>query len=169
MKGYTEIGHTKKTRGIEGELKVHIKEPFLESFMEAEVIFLELQGGAVPFFVESIRDLGDLVVKLDEVDTPEAAVTLTGKAVYLPNEALKRGATEEGLDLSMLEGFSIVDEAAGSVGIIEEVLELPQQVMAVVQYQDREVLIPLTDELITDVDAESGTLYMSLPEGLLDL
>lgn len=137
--------------------------------MEAEVIFLELQGGAVPFFVESIRDLGDLVVKLDEVDTPEAAVTLTGKAVYLPNEALKRGATEEGLDLSMLEGFSIVDEAAGSVGIIEEVLELPQQVMAVVQYQDREVLIPLTDELITDVDAESGTLYMSLPEGLLDL
>jgi 16S rRNA processing protein RimM len=41
--------------------------------------------------------------------------------------------------------------------------------VAVVTYQDREVLIPLTDELITGVDPEARTLHMSLPEGLLEL
>lgn len=137
--------------------------------MQADVIFLELQGGPVPFFVERIRRAGDLLVKLDEIDTPEEAVALTGKPIYLPDEALDGGAATGGFDLSMLEGFSIIDEAVGPVGRIEEVLELPQQMMAVVKYQDREVLIPLTDELITDVDPEARTLHMSLPDGLLEL
>jgi 16S rRNA processing protein RimM len=169
MEGYTEIGHTKKTRGVGGELKVDIKDPFVEAFMQAEVIFLELQGGPVPFFVEQIRQAGDLLVKLDEIDTPEEAVALTGKPIYMPDEELDGGAVTGGLDLSILEGFSIIDEALGPVGRIEEVLELPQQMVAVVTYQDREVLIPLTDELITGVDPEARTLHMSLPEGLLEL
>ena len=168
MKEYIEIGHTKKTRGIEGEMKIHIKDSFLEDFMQAEVIFLKLQGGPVPFFVERIREAGGLLVKLDEIDTPEDAVELTGKAVYLPKEELG-GIEKKSLDLSMLEGFSIIDEAEGAIGVIEEVLELPQQMMAVVPYQGREVLIPLTDELITEVNAETRTLRMSLPAGLLNL
>ena len=171
MKEYIAIGHTKKTRGVRGELKVHVKDTFLEAFIEAEVIFLELQGGPVPFFVERIREVGGWLLKLDEVDTPEEAAGLTDKPIYLPKEKLIRDEMSVGLgdDWSLLEGFSITDESAGMVGKIEEILELPQQMMAVVQYQAREILIPLTEELITGVDVEARELHMSLPEGLLDL
>ena len=34
---------------------------------------------------------------------------------------------------------------------------------------NREVLIPLVDAFIRDVDEEAGILHVSLPDGLLDL
>jgi len=171
MEAYIEIGHTKKTYGVNGELKVHIEEHFQEDFREAGVLFLEIQGGQVPFFIENQREAGAWLVKLDEVDTPEEAVPLTGKKIFLRREDLRHtdGEGEEVSDLRLLEGFTIVDKEAGVIGGIEEVIELPQQLTAVVEYEGREVLIPLSEELITGVHPEEQVIEMDLPEGLLDL
>lgn len=170
MEEYIEIGHTKKTYGVNGELKVHIEESFQEDFREAEVLFLDIQGGQVPFFIEHQREAGAWLVKLDEVNTPEEAVALTGKKIFMRREDLRYAdGEEEVIDLRLLEGFTVVDLKFGVVGRIEEVMELPQQLTAVVEYEGREVLIPLTEELITGVDPEGQVIEMDLPEGLLEL
>lgn len=171
MDNYIEIGHTKKTYGVNGELKVHVEAAFREDFREAGLLFLELQGGPVPFFIENQREAGAWLVKLDEVDTPEEAVILTGKKIFLRREDLHHtGAEEEEMpDLRLLEGFTVVDIEIGVVGAIEEVIALPQQLTALVEYQGREVLIPLSEELITGIDPEKQVIEMDLPEGLLEL
>jgi 16S rRNA processing protein RimM len=46
---------------------------------------------------------------------------------------------------------------------------MPQQEMAFVIHNGREVLIPLNESLIVSVDRENKTLLMDLPEGLLDM
>lgn len=168
---YIQIGFTKKTHGIAGELKVFIEEPYEDIFLEKERVFLEIRGNKQPFFVESIRGAGDLIVKFEDIKVREDALLLQSKPVFLP-------ATEipEDLDTTELEpeyagvtGYLLIDQHAGEIGRITEVLEMPQQEMAVVQYQGREVLIPLNDQFILSVDHAGQKVLVDLPEGLLEL
>lgn len=169
MEDYQEIGQTGKAFGTEGALKVKVEARFLDDFLEAPVVFLKLMGKPVPFFLEYIHNESPLIVKLEEVDSRETALGLAGKSLLLRREDIDEAALQPVFDLSALEGFRIIDQALGEVGVIEEVIELPQQMMAVLQYEEREVLIPLSDQLILNVDAEEQRITMDLPEGLLDL
>ena len=66
-------------------------------------------------------------------------------------------------------GYNIEDATHGLVGKIDEVIEMPQQMMAVVVYRGREILIPLNEQFIVTADEEQSVLHMDLPDGLLDL
>jgi len=167
---YVEIGHTRKTRGVEGEVKVFVKKEYMEDFLAAKVVFLDVQGGYVPFFVERIRESNTLLLKLEDIDSPEEAVVVAGKPLFIRTEDLQPAkATTEATDYAFLEGFRIVDREKGAVGPILEILEYPQQIIAIVEYAGREILIPLNDQLIVHVDPRQGILEMELPEGLLEL
>jgi 16S rRNA processing protein RimM len=67
------------------------------------------------------------------------------------------------------QGFTLVDVALGEIGVIREVLELPGQFLALVDYQDQEVMVPLHPSLIQKADLKNRILEMDLPEGLLEL
>ena len=41
--------------------------------------------------------------------------------------------------------------------------------MAVVDIEGRDVLIPLSDQLITEIDKDQKIIHMEIPEGLLEL
>ncbi len=166
---YIEIGYTKKTRGINGEVKVFVKDEYFDDFLEAGVLFIDVQGGYVPFFVESIRETNALLLKFEDINSPEEAAPVTGKPFYMRASDLRAPQSAPPTDFSLLRGFRIVDLDSGPVGPIREILELPQQIMAVVEYGDGEVLIPLNDQLITGIDEEAQILEMDLPEGLLEL
>lgn len=171
MESYVEIGRLGKPHGVDGAIKVFIEDPYWESFLEAPVVFLEVRGGKVPYFVEEIREANALLVLFDEVDTRETAADLAGKPVFLRAADIlpSAGSGPVTTDYSRLAGYTLIDRATGPVGVIGEVLELPQQFVAAVSYQGREVLIPLHEELIALIDPVAQRLEMDLPEGLLEL
>lgn len=169
MEEYLKIGRTGKAFGTGGALKFKVEEPFLDDFLEAPVIFIELLGKPVPFFVDSIHNEAPLIVKLEEVDSRKTALELVGKELFLRAEDVSEASLEQPLDFSALEGYQIVDRTVGAIGPIEEVLEFPQQIMAALQYQGRDILIPLNNQFILAVDAENQRIEMDLPEGLLEL
>ena len=63
----------------------------------------------------------------------------------------------------------IRDETGGGEYAILRTEEYPQQLMAVIDIAGREVLVPLNDQLITDIDKDAKIIRMQIPEGLLDL
>ena len=63
----------------------------------------------------------------------------------------------------------MIDKEVGEVGVIEEILDMPQQEMTLIRYKKREVLIPLNEELILEIDEKKKQVMVDLPEGLLDL
>ncbi|MFS2190433.1 PRC-barrel domain-containing protein, partial [Mucilaginibacter sp. Mucisp84] len=71
--------------------------------------------------------------------------------------------------LNDVEGFIAIDETHGELGEILSVQEYPQQLIATVQYKNKEVLFPLNLEIIKGIDVEGGEIYIDLPEGLLDI
>lgn len=173
MDKYVQIGQMKKTHGAQGEIKADISEDFLEDFANSDVVFINVQGKPVPFFIESLRDVGDILIKLEDVDSPNDAKPLVAQAIFLRETDLvhfqKNKTTIDVHSFRHFVGYTVVDSEIGAVGVIQSVETYPQQELAVVVYLEREVLIPLNRQIIFEIDEKSKTLRVNLPEGLLDL
>ena len=172
---YVIIGRTRKAHSLTGELKISIEERYLEDFMKNERIFLDVKGVKIPYFIDNVRGGGEMIVKLEEVDNRDTATLLQSRDVLLrqqdilPDHAREFEVEEEvGLEYAHLAGFMLVDETQGEIGIIDEVLEMPQQEMAFLKYKDREVLVPLNDQFIKSIDQQNRRVMVDLPDGLLD-
>lgn len=172
MQDLLTIGHTKKTYGYQGALKVFVEDHFLDDFLEAEVVFLEITGQQIPYFVKNIENEHQLLLELEEVDSKEAAKSLTDKPLSMRREDLSEtleAPVDELLILQQFIGFTLIDREAGEVGVVEDIIEMPQQYFALVHYKGAEALIPINDEFLVGADPDEKILEMDLPEGLLDL
>ncbi len=61
------------------------------------------------------------------------------------------------------------DEETGVIGVITEILNLPGHFTAQVNYQGKEILIPVHENLIVRIDNEKKQVMLNLPLGLLTL
>ena len=168
---YIQIGFTRKTHGIGGELKVFIEEPYEDSFLKKDRVFLDIRGIKQPFFIDHIRGGGDLIVQFEDISTREDALLLQSKGIFLPTGEVPETVAPSGpvLAYGRITGYMVTDQAAGEVGAVAEVLNMPQQEMALVRYQGREVLIPLNAQFIVSIDDQAKKVLVHLPEGLLHL
>ena len=172
---FVEIGYTKKTHGVQGWLRVQVEPEYLEDLLSTSAIFLSIQGQSVPYFIESFDSRNDLLVKLEDINSKEAAAALSGKALSLreqdiiPDDEREFELDEDELEYSFLTGFQLHTEERGQIGAILEILEFPQQEMARLAVDEKEVLIPLHQDFIQSINEEQKQVTMNLPEGLLDL
>ncbi len=55
------------------------------------------------------------------------------------------------------------------LGVIEEVIEQPHQVLLRITLEGNEALIPLHDETLDKIDHKKQQVHVTLPDGLLDV
>ncbi|MFN0012934.1 MAG: ribosome maturation factor RimM [Saprospiraceae bacterium] len=169
---YVQIGFTRKTHGVAGELKIVIEEPFEDLFLDADRVFLEVKGAKMPFLIKSVRGGGDLIVLFEDVANREEALSLQSRPVFLPESEIPEEVILDQPDpreYGYLIGFVINDRTAGEIGTVQDVLELPQQEMAVVNWKGKEVLVPLNKAFVVSIDLKRKEVVTDLPEGLLSL
>jgi 16S rRNA processing protein RimM len=172
MEQYIEIGFAGKTHGVKGELKFSVEDTYWDDFEQADVLFLEVAGRKTPYFIEYIKSGHLLLVKFEDVSSREAANALTNRPVFMRRQDVNANMidavrVEDMFDL--LPGYLIRQTSGEDVGKIKEVLEFPQQIMAVVEYGGKEIFIPLNDVFIREIQQSEKWILMELPEGLLDL
>ena len=169
---YIQIGFTRKTHGIGGELKVIVEEPFEDLFLDADRVFLDIKGIKQPFFIKTVRGGGDLIVLFEDVANREEAQLLQSRGIFLPENEIPQEALvepDDGLEYGHIVGYLLADQTLGEIGKVDEVLDMPQQEMAVVRYQGREALVPLNALFVVSVDDAAQQVLVNLPEGLLEL
>jgi 16S rRNA processing protein RimM len=169
---FVQIGSTGKVRGRDGEIKFYIDEKYLTAALEAEFIFIEIHGNKVPLEIESVREVQDILIKLRDVNDPSTASRWSSAPVFLPADEVFEDdidSPEEHLEYGKLKGYTVVDEHLGKLGVIREVKEFPQQEMAVIEYEGKDVLLPLNPVFITGIDAVQKLLSTDLPDGLLEI
>jgi len=164
-----KIGYLTKTRGLKGELQLffEFENPDL---LELDIVFIEIHRQLVPFFVTSYKLLANntAFLFLEDVDHIDKAQELLKKDVFLPNS--KKPEREEGeFFITDLKGFLVFDQNHGKLGEILEINEYPQQFIATVSYNSQEILFPLNDDFIEEIDEEKKELHINLPDGLLDV
>jgi 16S rRNA processing protein RimM len=163
------IGYVTKTKGLKGELQVYFEFDDYE-MLDLDVVFADMNGKMVPFFIESHKLYPNQtgLFYFDDVDHIDKAQALVKKKLYMPLN--KKPEREDGeLTYEDLKGFVVTDETHGELGAITAVNEYPQQFVATVFFKEKEVLFPLNEDIIIEVDEEAKTLLVDLPEGLLDL
>lgn len=170
QQSYTQIGTLGKTHGVQGSLKFYLEDWEPDVLESQKVLFVEQNGQMLPYFIQEIRYGKDLIVTFEEVTDKETAQLLVGSQVFLPEEVLPESVpATDSLQYAFLKGFLLEDPSLGEVGKIQDVIELPQQEIAVLNYRGREVMVPLHPALILDVQESLHKVIMQLPEGLLDL
>ncbi|GAA0535950.1 ribosome maturation factor RimM [Chitinophaga japonensis] len=170
MNNYFSIGRLVATFGLQGELILRHSLGKRSALKGVEAIFLEERKNSfIPYFVQktSAKDHEHVYVKLEGVDTKEAAQKLVQQAVYLGEADFKQQAATSA-PLSLL-GFTVQDAQEGVLGTIEEVIEMPMQVLAKVTIRGKEALLPLNEQSLVKVDQKAQVVHLQLPEGLLDI
>ncbi len=165
-----KIGAIQKAHGINGELSLFL-EPGIDSDMldEGQFVFLDLENGLVPFKIESLRTRGEHggLVYLTGIDSETIARQMVGTTLWVEKNSLT--IDEEQFPATLLIGYSIIDDVAGDLGTLTEILDSDKNPLMVVTSKGEEILIPLADDFILSIDDNKKIINVSLPEGLVDL
>ena len=70
---------------------------------------------------------------------------------------------------ALWEGWPVLDDSLGEIGILTGVVENTAQTLLEVDRNGSRVLIPLVDEIVTNIDVEGERIHVNLPKGLLEL
>lgn len=169
------VGKLQKTHALKGELNVmlDIDPEYLE---EGNPAIIDIDGIYVPFYAESIRTKGSFsyLVKFEGIDSEFEAKKLVNKTVYARKDKLKE-YMEENYDEDYtlyddLIGCTIVDTEKGEIGKVVEIDSNTENELFIVERPDGNIVyIPLTEDFIEEIDEDSKTIRMNLPDGLLDL
>lgn len=171
----TPFGSILKTHGLRGEIVVELDRNDCPADALRHVV-LRIDGIYVPFRIASVRSRGTgaVLLTLDGVDSAEAAAEYVGGDVYalrreLPEAEAGDGDDDEGIYAEDLEGFSLMLPCGATVGTIVRVDTSTANTLLCVGTPDgRELLVPLAEDWICDINPEARTIAMDVPPALLE-
>ncbi len=164
-----ELGYILRPHGLKGEVQLVLDVDEPESYKGLSTIYIQAKAGLVPYGIRIDHlNNGKAIARLDGVDTQEQAQAMKGRTVWLPLEELPE-LKEDQFYYHEIVGFVVHDQATGQdVGTVTDVYELPQQDTLAVNANGAEVLIPLVDDFLVEVNKEDKRIVMNLPEGLVE-
>lgn len=164
------LGKIVKKYSFKGELLVKLDTDDPEFFIEMESVFVEKNKNLIPFFIDhcSLHKSNLLRVKFEEVDDEATADALLKCDLYLPLSFLPE-LTDNKFYYHEIIGFQVIDDKFGPVGIIKGVNDSTAQALFEIEREGTEILIPLIDEFIVQVDKPQKIMHLSVPEGLIEM
>lgn len=164
------LGKIVKKYSFKGEVLAKLDTDQPELYEQLDAIFVQIRNNLVPFFIESSQfHKSDLLrIKFEDVDTESDADALMKSELYLPLEFLPK---LEGNKFYFHEviGFKILDTTFGNIGIIKAINDTTAQALFEIDRDGTEVLIPMNDEFIVEVNRKTKTITVQTPPGLIDL
>lgn len=165
---FTKIGTIFKPSGTQGEVKIDITDSFFDDFLQSDHFFLKINGSFVPYFIESLRESNHILMKIEEINDPENASHFNLKDIYLRSTSIISPQFKDQQGKTTLMGYMIFNEGA-KIAEIESIESMPQQLIAWIHFKNKRIAIPLANALIKDIDHQTKSIIMNLPEGLLEL
>lgn len=170
---FCQVGFLSKPKGLKGALRVSFEDFFIAYLedQQPDHLFVEVKGQLAPFFIETIDNLkgSNVSVKFEDVDHIKAATKLQNSSLYFKEALLSAYLEEEEEEWAYLVGYTLLNEKNQAIGTIEGIVYLPQHELLQLQYQKRELLIPIHEDIIIAIDEAEKNLQLELPQGILDL
>lgn len=164
------LGKIVSKYSFHGEVLVKIDTDEPELYENMESVFVSMRNNLVPFFIDKCRLHKSNLLRIDfeEVKDEAAADRIMGSALYLPLSSLPKLEGDRFYFHEVI-GFSLEDKVHGSIGTITGVNDSTAQALFEVKNGDKQLLIPITDDIVTKVDRQKRTIHVTTPEGLVDL
>lgn len=163
-----QVGQIVNTHGLRGEVKIVPWTDYPEVFESFSHVYLE--KGDKKLTLKNIKyQKSNLIVMFDEIKSIEEAEKYKSCVLYVEREQL--GEPEQGYYICDLLGISVIDEDGCELGVIKDVISTGKcNDVYVVDAKDggRDILLPVIDEVILDVDIDKEICRVHIIEGLLD-
>lgn len=163
------IGVITRTHGVRGEVAFQFTDDVWDR-VEADYLFLRLDGLLVPFFLEEWRFRSDTtaLVKFEDIDDVNAATRLVTAEVFFPKDLTPEDIDEEDLTWQHFMGFEVIQD--GLLGTVTAVYDQTANILLEVTTPDsRSILIPAHENFILRADHRDRRLYVNVPDELLSL
>jgi len=139
------IGKIERPFGVRGEFKVR-------SLSDVPGRLDEPTGQIVDRTVTHVRRAGSTyIMGLAGVTTPEEAGLLRGGLIQVPRRPAATLSADVYFECDLL-GMTVENERGEEVGMLETILEIPDNHVFVVRKGTEEVLIPAAKSFVTSVD-----------------
>lgn len=169
-KEFYYLGKITKLYSYKGEMIFYFDVDDVSEYSGLDAVFIDVNGDVIPFIIQKINfGTGhNATVKLVDVDTESDAKRLVNKSLYLPISTLPK---LEGNKFYYHEviGFEVWDKADGLVGVVESVNDMAAQALFEIKDGFTEILLPVVDDFIMEVNRNEKKIIVEFPEGLLDI
>ena len=108
----------------------------------------------------------DCIVSFEGVDEYAQLVEYVGRYLLVDRADIDEELLPE--PVPEVTGFTVVDAVFGDLGTVQEMLENAYQATLVVEGPHGEVLIPLVEEFLEDVDFDAQIIRTRVPSGLVE-
>lgn len=169
LDNYFYLGKIIKPNGYKGKVNAYLDTDEPGLYAELKMLYLSINGMPVPYFIEDIHIINNKAVfKFQDVNTIEKAESLSQTELYLPLSDLPPLSGNK-FYYHEVKGFKITDEQHGDLGDIRQVLEYPNQAVFQVFKNEKEILIPINNDIIRHVDRQKKQIRIEAPEGLIEI
>lgn len=165
------LGYIASNKGFNGELSAKLETDYPENYSKLESVFLNINESLIPFFIKKIKinQKAQANIIFEDYESLDKSKDLIGSQIYLPLSFLPV-LTGNKFYYHEIVDFNVVDETNGNIGKVIEVLEYPKQaVISINSPENKEILIPISDEIIKSVDRKINSIFIDAPLGLIDL
>lgn len=165
-----KIGKLQKSHGIKGEIVIMYDQSEYAD-IDVDFYFLDIDSIYVPFMIEEVNFMTDTRgrVKFEDVDDQEEASKYSNIDIYiLRDEVPEMDDMDKETGWHWFVGYQVIDQNNNDLGKIIGIDDATINVLFILEKEDEECLIPATEDFITNIDEDSRTIHLELPEGLID-
>ncbi|MCD4691154.1 ribosome maturation factor RimM [bacterium] len=165
---WVEAGAVLRPHGIVGEAIVLLNNDLLELVSEA-MTFRTTRGAndeELVLTVERVRKhKGRLIIKFKGYETRDEVAELRSRTIWMSRDQI--GSLDEDRWLIQdLVGMIVLTDDGERLGTLTDVMHHPANDVFVVAAESGELLLPVIDDVVLDVDIEGGRMTVHLLEGL---
>jgi len=164
------LGKITRKHGVKGQLILKLDTDEPNTYNNLESVLLLNEGKLIPFFIKSRawNSKGNLMVTFEDI-TFEIADDLINLGAYLPLYSLPK-LTGNNFYYHEVINFSIISDLGKNIGKIVSINDETAQNFFVLENEiQKQIIIPIIDEWIIEVNRENSTITMDLPLGIDEL
>lgn len=158
--------------GIKGELKLKLLSDLPDRLAGLAEVWLFSRDGKTQLGrkkILALRGAAHEIIKLEQVDDRDAAEKLKGCFLAVSRqEAYPLSDGQYFVD--DLLGLKVRDRNRGEIGVLQDALDNPAQPILLIRRPGKkDLLLPLNQATLEDVDFEEEVIKVNLPEGLWEV
>mgnify|MGYP001164942746 CR=1 FL=1 len=160
-KDLVPIGSFVKHHGLRGDLKVFLYNDDSETLVVDVTIWIKDNNNFVPFIVESVKGTkSKFLIKIKNLNNRESSSFLLKKEIYVCRSDFP-DLNEGEFYINDVIGFSVQDDSGKDYGFLKDILLIASKEILLVQYQNKEIMIPNVVNFVKLFDFENKIVIIN--------
>lgn len=169
MEKYLRVGVIASAHGVHGEVKVYPTTDDIKRFDDLKEVLLDNGKEMIPLNVTGVKYFKNMaILRFAQFDNVDQVIPYKGKDLLVTRE--NAVPLEEGeYFIADILGSTVITDKGEEFGALADVIQTgANDVFVVKTSEEKEVLLPVIDECVLDIDLENKIVKVHIMKGLLD-